>query len=318
MIKIEKIKDIHGIKEGNFNFSVIDLEDKNIKIIIENKKEKFRIELECSEGNSVSVLEKIKKLTDIKILLNQMNDRETLSYIQSKGYDKTLWNPIGKAMHQFNMIEDGDRIAVGVSGGKDSLVTLNAFVRVKKIAKVNFEIIPIHIHPKQDAADCTEIEEYCRKLGLELKIIETNLDDMLFGENKEKNPCFLCGRIRRGILYRVMKEENINKLALGHHKDDIIETFLMNILYQGNRNIMRPSYVSEEHGVRVIRPLAFVEEKNIISYVKKLSLPVMKSKCPYETSEDSKRLKIKNLIKELSKDNEDIRSVVLNSIKDLF
>ena len=317
MIKFENIENLHNLAEGNFKFSVINSETEN-KIVIENRKEKLKIELDYNIGNSISVLEKIKRLTDIKIVLNQMNEREILSFIQSKGYDKILWNPIGKAMHQFNMVEEGDKIAVGVSGGKDSLVTLNAFVRVKKIAKVNFDIIPIHIHPKQDSADCSEIQEYCKKLGLKLKIIETNLDDMLFGENREKNPCFLCGRIRRGILYRVMKEEGINKLALGHHKDDIIETFLMNILYQGNRNIMKPSYISEEHGVRVIRPLAFVEEKNIISYARKLSLPIMKSKCPYETSEDSKRLKVKNLIKELSKDNEDVRSVILNSIKDLF
>ena len=315
MIKINKIKELHEKSEGNYKFYIS--EDKN-KILLENKKEKLNIEIDYNENNCISALEKIKKLTEIKVVLKNMNDREILSFIQSKGYDKTLWNPIGKAMHQFNMIEAGDKIAVGVSGGKDSLVTLNAFVRVKKIAGIDFEIIPIHIHPKQDAADCSEIDEYCKKLGLSLKIIETNLDDMLFGENREKNPCFLCGRIRRGILYSFMKKEGINKLALGHHKDDIIETFLMNILYQGNRNIMKPAYISEEHGVKVIRPLAFVEEKNIISYARKLSLPVMKSKCPYETSEDSKRLKVKNLIKELSSENEDIRSVILNSIKDLF
>lgn len=317
MIKIKNIKELHGKEEENYKFSVVESTEKNI-VVIENKKEKINIEIEYNPFNTISVFEKIKKLTEIKIVAEELNEREILSYIQSKGYDKVLWNPIGKAMHQFNMIEDGDKIAVGVSGGKDSLVTLNAFVRVKKIAKIDFEIIPIHIHPKQDQADCSEIKEYCRKLGLELKVIETNLDDMLFGETKEKNPCFLCGRIRRGILYRVMKEEGINKLALGHHKDDIIETFLMNILYQGNRNIMRPSYISEEHGVKIIRPLAYVEEKNIISYARKLSLPIMKSKCPYETSEDSKRLKIKNMIKEFSLENSDIRSVIMNSIKDLF
>ena len=317
MIKIKNIEGLNNITEGNYKFFIINNEENNL-IIIENKKDKIKIEIEYNPNNIINALEKIKKITDIKIILEEMNDREILSYIQSKGYDKVLWNLIGKAMHKFNMIEDGDKIAVGVSGGKDSLVTLNAFVRVKKIAKINFEIIPIHIHPKQDSADCTEIKEYCKKLGLDLKIVETNLDDMLFGASKEKNPCFLCGRIRRGILYRIMKEEGINKLALGHHKDDIIETFLMNILYQGNRNIMKPSYISEEYGVKVIRPLAFVEEKNIISYARKLALPIMKSKCPYETSEDSKRLKIKNLIKDLSLENEDIRSVILNSIKDLF
>lgn len=244
--------------------------------------------------------------------------REILGEIEGKGFGKTIWSPIGRAMHDYNMIEEGDRIAVGLSGGKDSLTTLNAIYRVKQITQLNFEIIPIHIHPDTDRESYEHIKEYCEKLGLTLQIEHTNLSDMLFGENKVKNPCFLCGRIRRGILYRMMREQNINKLALGHHKDDIIETFLMNILYQGNRNIMRPSYISEEHGVKIIRPLTYVEEKNIISYARKLSLPIMKSKCPYETSEDSKRLKIKNMIKEFSLENNDIRSVIMNSIKDLF
>ena len=163
MIKINNIKELHEKSEGNYKFYIS--EDKN-KILLENKKEKLNIEIDYNENNCISALEKIKKLTEIKVVLKNMNDREILSFIQSKGYDKTLWNPIGKAMHQFNMIEAGDKIAVGVSGGKDSLVTLNAFVRVKKIAGIDFEIIPIHIHPKQDAADCSEIDEYCKKLGL--------------------------------------------------------------------------------------------------------------------------------------------------------
>lgn len=320
MIKINNISELDGLKEGNYVFSLIK-EESVSKIVIENKKEKTKIEIGYNKDNVIGALEKIKKLIEIKIQLNELNDREVLSYIQSKGYEKSLWNLIGKAMHKFNMIEDGDRVAVGISGGKDSLVTLNALVRVKKIANINFDIIPIHIHPKEDVADFQEVEKYIESLGLKLKTVETNLDEILFNEdggNKEKNPCFLCGRIRRGILYRVMKEEGINKLALGHHKDDIIETFLMNILYQGNRNIMRPAYVSEEHNVMVIRPLAFVEESTIINYTKKLSLPVVKSQCPYETSENSKRLTVKNMIKSLSQEDKNIRSVVLNSIKDLF
>lgn len=115
-----------------------------------------------------------------------------------------------------------------------------------------------------------------------------------------------------------MKEQNINKLALGHHKDDIIETFLMNVFYQGNMKMMKPSYVSEEYGVRVIRPLAYVEEVDIIRYVKKQELPVVASDCPYETSENSKRLRVKNLIKELAQENKDVRSVVFNSIKEML
>ncbi|QNM16045.1 ATP-binding protein [Fusobacterium hominis] len=244
--------------------------------------------------------------------------REILGEIEGKGFGKTIWSPIGRAMHDYNMIEEGDRIAVGLSGGKDSLTTLNAIYRVKQITQLNFEIIPIHIHPDTDRESYEHIKEYCEKLGLTLQIEHTNLSDMLFGENKVKNPCFLCGRIRRGILYRMMREQNINKLALGHHKDDIIETFLMNVFYQGNMKMMLPSYISEEYGVRVIRPLSYVEEKDIIRYVKKQNLPVVKSDCPYETSENSKRLRVKNLIKDLTMENKDVRSVIFNSIKPML
>lgn len=250
--------------------------------------------------------------------IENKKEREVLAFIEAKGYNKVLWNKIGKAMHRFNMIEPGDKIAVGISGGKDSLVLLNSFVRIKKIANLDFEIIPVHIHMKEDISETKDIEDYCKYLGLNLNIINTRLENIVSGENKEKNPCFLCGRIRRGVLYTFMKNNNINKLALGHHKDDIIETFLLNIIYQGNRNIMRPSYFSDEHKVTVIRPMAFVEEKDIIRYTNRLNLPVLESKCPYESSKDSKRLKIKNLIKDLSIDNQDVRSIILNSIDDLF
>lgn len=247
-----------------------------------------------------------------------MEKNKILARIEGKGFGKTLWSPIGRAMHDYNMIENGDRIAVGISGGKDSLTTLNALVRIKKISKVDFEILPIHIHPNIDKESYESTLKYCKELGLELQIEHTNLSELLFGEDKVKNPCFLCGRIRRGILYRMMKEQNINKLALGHHKDDIIETFLMNVFYQGNMKMMKPSYVSEDYGVTVIRPLAYVEERDIIRYVKKQELPVVKSDCPYETSENSKRLRVKNLVKELTLENKDVRSVVFNSIKPLL
>ena len=309
MIRINNILELHNLKVDNYLFEV--MED-SLKII--NRKEKFEINLAYNKENVISTLETIKKLTEIKIVLDSFKDREILSYIESKGFNKLLWNPIGKAMHRFNMIEAGDRVAIGISGGKDSIVLFNALVRIKKIANLDFEIIPIHIHMKEDLSDLSELTAYIKKFGYDLKVIETNLGNLV----KEKNPCFLCGRLRRGILYTFMKENSINKLALGHHKDDIIETFLLNIIYQGNRNIMKPAYFSEEHQVTVIRPLAFVEEKNIISYSKKLSLPILETKCPYETSVDSKRLRIKNIIKDISLETPDVRSTILNSINDLF
>ncbi|MFK4785594.1 tRNA 2-thiocytidine biosynthesis TtcA family protein [Fusobacterium sp. MFO224] len=245
-------------------------------------------------------------------------ERDLLKFIEAKGYNKVLWNKIGKAMHQFNMIEEGDKIVVGVSGGKDSLILLNALTRIKLISNIKFEIVPVHIHMDEDISDLDEINKYCEFLGVKLEVIKTKLDKLVTGETKEKNPCFLCGRLRRGILYSFMKEKKIKKLALGHHKDDIIETFLMNVIYQGNRNIMKPSYISESNEIRVIRPMSFVEEKDLIRYSNRLKLPILKNKCPYEDSKDSKRLKIKNIITDLSLENKDVRSVILNSIKDLF
>lgn len=248
-----------------------------------------------------------------------MTDRELLSYIEGKNFSKKLWSPIGRAMHKYNMIEAGDKIAVGLSGGKDSLTTLHALLRIQKITQIPFEIIPIHIHPNTDKASYQKMKDYCESLGLDLLVETTNLEEILFSEeNPVKNPCFLCGRIRRGILYRILEERKINKLALGHHKDDIIETFLMNIFYQGNMHMMKPSYPAKEYGVQVIRPLAFVEEKDIIRYVKQLDLPVTKSDCPYETSEQSRRLKMKQLIQEMAKDNPNVRSTILSSIEDLL
>jgi len=312
-MKINNITDLHEVKHENYRFTV----EENI-LKITNSKEKIEFNIEFEEGKKLKTSKTIEKYTGLKLQLDELDEREVLSFIEDKGFNKVMWNPIGKAMHKYNMVEPGDRIAVGVSGGKDSMTLLNALVRIKKIVNFDFEILPIHIHPSVDSAKYDLIDRYCKKLGLELQVEKTDLAKFLFEEKKPKNPCFLCGRIRRGILYRMMKEQNINKLALGHHKDDIIETFLMNIFYQGNMYAMKPAYESEEYGVKIIRPLAFVEEKDVIRYVKRVDIPILVSECPYETNENSRRLKMKNLIKDLSKDNSEIRSVILNGIKDLL
>ena len=312
-MKIEKIGQLDGFKYENFKFCVV--ED---QLIIKNIGEKYEIKFTINNSRRIKIAESIEKLTGLKLGFEKLEGREIISYIESKGFNKSIWSLAGKAMCDYNMVEEGDRIAVGISGGKDSLALLNILVRVQKITRVNFEIIPIHIHPKKKSIATLEIEEYCKFLGLELIIEETNLEDILFGEDKMKNPCFMCGRMRRGILYRMMKEKNINKLALGHHKDDIIETFLLNTFYQGNLGVMKPKYMSKDHGVEIIRPMSYIEEKNIIRYARRINLPILKSECEYETSKDSKRLEVKEMIEELSKKSENIRSVIFNSIVPLL
>lgn len=313
MLKIDSIKELDGYIFQAFVFEV-----QENKVLINNSKDEIKIEITYTENRVLKLIDKIYRQTGLKIVLNRLDDREILSFIQDKGFEKALWSPIGKAMHEYNMIEDGDRIAVGISGGKDSLTVLNALIRIKKISGINFELFPIHIHPVEEGGKYGDIKEYCRKLGVELQVIETTIGESILTNEELKNPCFMCARVRRGLLYKEMKKQNINKLVLGHHKDDIVETFLLNVLYQGNMGVMKPAYYSEEYGLKVIRPLAYVEEKETIRYAKKLGLPILHNDCPYETSDNSKRLKIKKMIQELSKDSPNIRSVMLNSIKDLF
>jgi tRNA(Ile)-lysidine synthase TilS/MesJ len=313
VLKLNSLEELNGYSFQSFIFEV--QED---KVLINNLKDQIKIEILYSQNKKMKLIEKIYKQTGLKIALNKLEDKELLAFIQDKGFEKTLWSPIGKAMHDYNMIEEGDRIAIGISGGKDSLTVLNALVRIKKISGIKFEIFPIHIHPVEEGGKYQEIKEYCNKLGVKLQVIETSIGESILTNEELKNPCFICARVRRGLLYKEMKKQNINKLILGHHKDDLIETFLLNVFYQGNMGVMKPAYYSEEYGLKVIRPLAYVEEKEIIRYAKKLSLPILHNDCPYETSENSKRLKVKKLIEDLSKDSPNIRSVMLNSIKDLF
>ncbi|MGL4999823.1 MAG: tRNA 2-thiocytidine biosynthesis TtcA family protein [Cetobacterium sp.] len=313
MLKIENIKELDGYFFQTYKFEVL-----KEKIIITNLKEEIKIEILYSENKRMKLIDKIYKQTGLKISLDKMNEKETLAFIQDKGFEKTLWSPIGRAMHDYEMIEDGDRVAVGISGGKDSLTVLNALIRIQKISSIKFEIFPIHIHPIEEGGNYGEIKDYCKKLGIELQVIETSIGESILTNSDLKNPCFMCARVRRGILYKEMQNQNINKLVLGHHKDDIIETFLLNVFYQGNMGVMKPAYISEEYGLKVIRPLAYVEEKETIRYAKKLNLPILHNDCPYEVSDNSKRLKVKKIIEELSKDSPNVRSVMLHSIKNLF
>ena len=313
VFNIHEISELDGLEAEGYLFCI----DAHI-LRIKNKKEGFEINFNLCEVKRLKLAKSIERLTGIRVEFDKLDKRETLSYIESKGFNKSIWNPVGKAMHTYNMIEPGDRIAVGISGGKDSLVTLHSLIRIKNIVDFDFDIIPIHVHYKKLEGELEEVKKHVEKLGLELQIEETNIKEIVFEEKKLKNPCFMCARMRRGVLYRVMQEKNINKLALGHHKDDIIETFLMNMFYQGNRNVMKPSYHSDNYDLRVIRPLSYVEEEDIVRYARKVKLPILKSSCEYEVDKNSRRLRVKNLIKDLSKENSEIRSVIFKSIKDLL
>lgn len=206
-----------------------------------------------------------------------------------------------KAIEQFNMIEAGDRIAVGVSGGKDSLLLLTALNQLKHFYTIPFELIAIHINMGFSNANIIEYNaftDYIKNLGVELIIEDTKLGEILFDIRKEKNPCSLCSNIRRGALNTIAIKHNCNKIALGHHQDDVIETFLLSLMYESRLSTFKPVSYLDRTKITLIRPFVLLSERDIIGYSK--NLPVFHNPCP--ANKNTKREYMKDLIKKLIND----------------
>lgn len=215
-----------------------------------------------------------------------------------------------KAIEKYSLIENGDRIAVGVSGGKDSLVLLKALSNFKKFDLYNFEIIAVTIDIYSGKEDYSKLREFCNNLGVELHVEKTDIQDIVFNIRKEKNPCSLCAKMRRGALNSVCQKLNCNKLALAHHLQDVTTTFFMSLFYEGRLSTMLPiSYMSKTN-ITLIRPLYLTEESKIISASK--DMPILKSKCPAD--QDSKRKEIKNLVEKLHKEIPDCKKRIETAI----
>ena len=203
-----------------------------------------------------------------------------------------------KAIEKFTLIENGDKIAVGVSGGKDSLVLLKALADFKKFNIYNYEIIAVIIDIYSGKENYSELKKFCKELDIDLHIEKTDIQDIVFNIRKEKNPCSLCAKMRRGALASVCNKLGCNKLALGHHLQDVTTTFFMSLLYEGRLSTMQPKSYMSNSKITLIRPLYLTEEQRIITTSK--NMPILKSKCPAD--KDSKREEIKNLIEELNKE----------------
>ena len=203
-----------------------------------------------------------------------------------------------KAIEKYKLIENGDKIAVGVSGGKDSLVLLKALKDFQKFNVVNYEIVAVTIDNYSGKEDYSGLKNFCNNIGVELHIEQTDIYDIVFNLRKEKNPCSLCAKMRRGALNSACKKLGCNKLALAHHKQDVITTFFMSLLYEGRLSTMLPySYMSNSQ-ITLIRPLYLTEESKIINASK--NMPILKSKCPAD--KDSKRKEIKDFVSSIERD----------------
>ena len=224
-----------------------------------------------------------------------------------------LLSYVRQAVQDYNMIEDGDKIAIGISGGKDSICLLLALNDLKRFYPKKFEIEAITVSLGLPGSNYGDIADLCKEIGVNYTVVETEIGKIIFEERKEKNPCSLCAKMRKGALNSKAEELGCNKIALGHNKDDIVETFFMSLLFEGRINTFSPVSFLGRKKLYSIRPLMYVPEKDTKGYIKKCGLKIVKSPCPVDGK--TKREEIKNLIKNLSKTYDNLETKVFNAIQ---
>ncbi len=206
---------------------------------------------------------------------------------------KEILGCIRRADQDFGMIKAGDKVAVGVSGGKDSLLLLYAMALYRKFCPEPFELEALTLTMGMEPFDVSGIRELCDRLEVPYIVRETEIGKVIFEERKEKNPCSLCSKMRRGALNELCVERGVNKLALGHHRDDAEETLLLSLFYEGRLHTFQPVTYLSRTGITQIRPMLYISEKQIIHEARVLNLPVVKSPCPadgYTKRQDMKEL----------------------------
>lgn len=202
---------------------------------------------------------------------------------------------IARAIAEFDLIEDGDNIVVGFSGGKDSAFLVYAMAIFQKIMKIDFKLSVVTVDLGfEEGMEIERMKEYCARLGVSYYVEETKIADTILQDDL-KNPCAKCSYFRRGVISKFMKEYGFNKIAYGHHYDDVVETFLMSIIYSGQVKTFEPKSYLSESDIHSIRPLVYIREKDIIATKELIDYQAVKSPCPYDG--ETKREEIKNLIK---------------------
>ena len=218
-----------------------------------------------------------------------------------------------KAIEEYHMIEENDKIAICLSGGKDSITMLHALKALQRFYPKKFEIIAISIDPGFEFFDITFLKNICENLEIPLFIEKSHAKEIVFDIRKEKNPCSLCANLRRGVINSVAIREGCNKIALGHNQDDVLETFLLNLLYTGNIGTFSPVSYMDRSGITLIRPLIYTPEKEAKRFIKKNNLSVMPKVCPMDGT--SKRESMKQMIFTLQKDIPMIRANLFGAIQ---
>ena len=220
---------------------------------------------------------------------------------------------VRRCVEDYNMIEAGETVAVGVSGGKDSLLTLTALARLRAFYPLPFQVEAITLETGMPGMDFTPVTDYCRELDVPYIRIEVPVYDIVFRERQEKNPCSLCAKLRRGSLHTALTERGIHKIALGHHYDDAVETLLMNLLFEGRIGCFQPVTYLDRTGITQIRPLLYCKEEDIRRMAVKLRLPVVKNTCPMDGH--SRRQEVKELIAGLEGRYPDLKKKLFGAVQ---
>lgn len=235
-----------------------------------------------------------------------------------KRYKKHIWSKFLKAINDYKLINEGDRIAVAISGGKDSLLMAKMFQELKKYSKINFELVFLAMDPGYRDNIRVKLEELCKYLNIPVEIFESGIF-RITDEIARDNPCYMCARMRRGALYNKAEELGCNKLALGHHYDDVIETTMMNILCSGNFKTMLPKIKSSKSGdMQIIRPLYYIREEYIKRFVRYTGIEPLDCACTVTSKKaGNKRYEIKELISNLSENFDNVEKSIFKAAQNV-
>jgi tRNA(Ile)-lysidine synthase TilS/MesJ len=220
---------------------------------------------------------------------------------------------VRRAVDDYDMIQEGDKVAVGVSGGKDSMLLLLALNHLKSFYPRPFELSAVTIELGFEGMDFTPVKDMCAQLNIPYACLRTDIKEIVFDVRKEDNPCSLCAKMRRGALNDYLRENGIGKLALGHHFDDAVETFMMSLLFEGRISCFRPVTYLDRSGITQIRPLIYCGEQKIANLAAQLNVPVVENPCPQDKA--SKRWEIKQMLKTMSADYPDMKSKIFGAMQ---
>ncbi len=224
-----------------------------------------------------------------------------------------LYSYVRKAIDDYNMIEENDKIAVGISGGKDSLAMLYALSGLRRFYPKKFDIHAVTVDLGFENIKLDKIKALCKELNVEYTIVKTDIAHIVFEDRKESNPCSLCAKMRKGALNETIKKAGCNKVAYAHHKDDVVVTMLMSLIFEGRFHTFAPVTYLDRMDLTVIRPLMYMNESDVIGFINKYDVPVIKSACPADGY--TKRQYVTDLLAQLNRENPGVKERMFSAIQ---